>query len=37
VQYAATRGASLSVDINDEDYVFMYRDAKTSEQCPSEF
>lgn len=29
VKYAATRGASLSVVINDEEYVFIYCDAGT--------
>jgi hypothetical protein len=26
VTYAVNRGATLSVDINDEDYVFMFAD-----------
>ncbi len=27
VKFAQTRGLSLSVDINDEDYAFLYTDA----------
>lgn len=31
VKYAETRGAKLSVSINEEEYVFIYKDARVTD------